>query len=238
MHFFRKGTDLVVRAFQQVTGDAKLIIHTQKPLRAQDLGLDAPGSSRIQIITGTVPAPGLYHLGDVYVYPSRLEGIGLTICEALACGLPVITTDNPPMNEFVDHGENGLLVKVADQKRREDSYYWPMATVDIQDLRSKMQWYVDHPNSVSSHSQQARQSAEVRFSWEKNSRILGDFVEGLQTTGAKRKPGIRMRTAWLAHSLCLAAYARTRGATRTLRETHPLLQKAARTMKRILGIRR
>ena len=32
-------------------------------------------------------------MGDVFVYPSRLEGIGLCVPEALACGLPVITTD-------------------------------------------------------------------------------------------------------------------------------------------------
>jgi glycosyltransferase involved in cell wall biosynthesis len=57
--------------------------------------------SRIEFIEKTIPAPGLYFRGDVFVYPTRLEGIGLCVPEALACGLPVITTENSPMNKFV-----------------------------------------------------------------------------------------------------------------------------------------
>ena len=67
---------------------------------------------RIEFIEKTVSAPGLYFRGDVYLYPTRLEGIGLTICEALASGLPVITTNDAPMNEFVIDGETGYLVDV------------------------------------------------------------------------------------------------------------------------------
>ena len=65
----------------------------------------------LKIYEKTLPAPGLYHLGDVYVYPSRLDGVGLTVGEALACGLPVITTENGPMDEFVEDGFNGRLGK-------------------------------------------------------------------------------------------------------------------------------
>jgi len=39
--------------------------------------------------------------------------------EALACGLPVITTDNAPMNEFVQDGVNGKLVKVKRFQKRQ-----------------------------------------------------------------------------------------------------------------------
>ena len=35
---------------------------------------------------------------------------GLPLYEALAFGMPIITNDNPPMNEIVEDGVNGLLV--------------------------------------------------------------------------------------------------------------------------------
>ena len=109
----RKGTDILVRAFQQVTGNAQLIIHSQVGLdRYASVASLIHNDPRIEFIEATVGAPGLYHLGDVYVYPSRLEGIGLTIAEALACGLPVITTDCAPMNEFVQKDFNGKLVSI------------------------------------------------------------------------------------------------------------------------------
>jgi hypothetical protein len=50
---------------------------------------------------------------DAMLYPSRWEGFGLTMMEALHAGVPVIATDGWPMNELVAHGFNGLLVEAA-----------------------------------------------------------------------------------------------------------------------------
>ena len=47
---------------------------------------------------------------DVCLAPSRWEGLGLHLYEATAFGMPIITNDNPPMNELVTDGVNGLLV--------------------------------------------------------------------------------------------------------------------------------
>ena len=124
---YRKGTDLLLRAFDKVQGKAKLIIHTQV-----DLKLFMPRllssiqrmeiNGKLEVIKGTYGAPGLYHLGDAYVYPSRLDGIGLTIFEALSCGLPVITTDAQPMNERINQ-DIGRLVYVENRISSSDGYY-------------------------------------------------------------------------------------------------------------------
>ena len=53
----------------------------------------------------------LFASADVCVAPSRWEGLGLHLYEAMALGLPVITNDNPPMNEVIVDGDNGLLVR-------------------------------------------------------------------------------------------------------------------------------
>ena len=42
--------------------------------------------------------------------PSRWEGLGLPLYEAIAFGMPAITNDAPPMNEAIHEGVNGVLV--------------------------------------------------------------------------------------------------------------------------------
>ena len=112
----RKGTDLLLQAFAKLTGESRLVVHSQHSLKAslpdlENLISDLEHSNHLRIYERTVPAPGMYHLGDVYVYPSRLDGLGLTVAEALACGLPAIVSDNPPMNEFIQEDNNGRLAR-------------------------------------------------------------------------------------------------------------------------------
>jgi glycosyltransferase involved in cell wall biosynthesis len=51
---------------------------------------------------------------DVYVSSSMHEGFGLVYLEAMAAGLPIVTTDNGGHTDFLVHGENALLVPVGD----------------------------------------------------------------------------------------------------------------------------
>jgi glycosyltransferase involved in cell wall biosynthesis len=53
----------------------------------------------------------LYRAADVFVLPSKSEGMSLVLLEAMAMGLPVIATDLSSNRELVLHGENGLLVE-------------------------------------------------------------------------------------------------------------------------------
>ena len=49
---------------------------------------------------------------DIFVFPSLHEGSALSIYEALACGLPVITTPNA--GSVVRNGEEGYIVPIRD----------------------------------------------------------------------------------------------------------------------------
>lgn len=175
----RKGTGATLEAFQHVRGPAALIIHSQLPLgQLPEIWQNwIAGDSRIRLVGGTVKPPGYYHLGDVYVYPSRLEGIGLTIVEAMACGLPVITTDNGPMNEFVEHGRTGTLVPVEAYLARWDGYYWPESPCRVGALTQAMQNYVDNPGLVIEQQKMARQYAETCRSWMVNAQLLPDRIK-------------------------------------------------------------
>ena len=51
----------------------------------------------------------LYRCADAFVFPSLKEGWGLVVLEAIASGLPVVTSDRPPFKEFLDR-ERAMLV--------------------------------------------------------------------------------------------------------------------------------
>jgi glycosyltransferase involved in cell wall biosynthesis len=169
---FRKGTDFLIDAFYEIKLPCRLIIHSQgdlKKLMPKSLSKinELLNKGKLEIILDTVEAPGLYHLGDVYVYPTRLEGIGLTIAEALSCGLPTIVPDNGPMNEFICP-ETCKVVKVETFKMRDDNYYWPMCEVSISDLKKQMEYYIENQSIIKEISIETRKYAEKQLDWKKN----------------------------------------------------------------------
>lgn len=52
-----------------------------------------------------------YSWADCMCTPSRWEGFGLVFVEALACEAIIVTSDIAPINEYIKHRKNGLLVK-------------------------------------------------------------------------------------------------------------------------------
>jgi glycosyltransferase involved in cell wall biosynthesis len=56
----------------------------------------------------------LYSTASVFFLPTRMEGWGLSIMEAMASGCPVVSTPVGGVTELVHSGENGLLVPVGD----------------------------------------------------------------------------------------------------------------------------
>jgi 1,2-diacylglycerol 3-alpha-glucosyltransferase len=111
----RKPLSEVVEAFGRTTDDRlRLLVKAQvdrKQLKA--VRKRARRDSRIEILVADQSTAE--HLRtvascDVCLTPSRWEGLGLPLYEATAFGMPIITNDDPPMNELVEDGLNGLLV--------------------------------------------------------------------------------------------------------------------------------
>lgn len=63
---------------------------------------------RIRVAPGD-PRPAL-HEADVFVHPTYEDGFGYAPMEALACGVPVVVTEDTGMKEYVREGRNGSVV--------------------------------------------------------------------------------------------------------------------------------
>ncbi len=115
----QKGFDILLKAFRKVLEemDARLIIlgggQGKEPLLrlAGDLA-----------ITGKVSFAGFQEnpykfmsKADIFVLPSRYEGLPMVILEAMACGAPVVSSDcKSGPREILQDGRHGVLVPVED----------------------------------------------------------------------------------------------------------------------------
>ncbi len=85
--------------------------------------------------TGRVP--DLINKSRVFLYPSRREPFGLSIIEAMACGVPVITTDVYGPAEIVTHQYDGLMVSPGDVNELVDAVRTLLSDVELQSRLGK-----------------------------------------------------------------------------------------------------
>lgn len=109
--FYRKGGDRLIEAFTRV--------RAQMPgARLQIVGTaEAPAEPGVEVlgrINDRQRIAQLYAQASVFCLPSRFEPYGLVLMEAMAYGLPCVSTTVCGVPEIVVHGETGLLVPPDD----------------------------------------------------------------------------------------------------------------------------
>ena len=105
-----------------------------------------------------------------------MDGLGLTVAEALSSGLPTIVSDNPPMNEFMNN-KNGKKVKIDRLYSSKNGFYWPICQVNINDLSKCMQFYIDNKSNIKELKKHAREYAEKKLNWGKNATVIYEIFE-------------------------------------------------------------
>ncbi len=161
----RKGGDIVARA-AEMCPEIPLIVYEQ-----QYRGHGASNVRWPQHVNfmGEASCPEqLYAHGDVLLFPSRWEGIGLQALEAQACGMPLICTDAPPMSEY-NHLDKIPCVYRSERLARTIQ----AAESDAEALAGLMRHW--HRRDISEASVQARAWAERR-SWAKQAPRLRDII--------------------------------------------------------------
>ena len=100
--------------------------------------------ARIKWIASTDMPERYYHDASIFVFPSLTEGFGRVTLEAMASGLPVITTENA--RGIVEDGKTGFVVPVRDAKA----------------LAEKIRYLYDHRDVVREMGREARKAVEAK----------------------------------------------------------------------------
>jgi glycosyltransferase involved in cell wall biosynthesis len=105
-----KGGDLLM-AFLEQAGE-KISDYTIL-IAGSNLKLKLAANTKIKYLGALSSAqmPDFYRAVDVFFNPTRLESFGLTNLEAMACGVPVLSTDCSAIPEVVQHLKTGYLAK-------------------------------------------------------------------------------------------------------------------------------
>jgi glycosyltransferase involved in cell wall biosynthesis len=101
----RKGADLLPQIAARCGSDV-VLFHTGSPADKRQF------PSKKMIPLGTLPRdrlPDIYNMSDIFVFPSRLEGFGYAVAEAMACAKPVVCTNGSSLPELIVDGAGGYL---------------------------------------------------------------------------------------------------------------------------------
>lgn len=160
----RKPLAATVQAFKAVKNpDIRLIIKSQA-VRDNSEVFDISDDPRIEHIVDDLDDDeycDLYTSCHISLAPARWEGLGVHLYESIGFGMPVISNDIPPINEVVEHGVSGLLIR--SHPHRVMSNGFKIFDPDEEDLRCRIEELSD-PSRLAELTASTR--AQVgRFSW-------------------------------------------------------------------------
>lgn len=143
---------------------------------ASELWLIGPATTAVQtriggcenvVYKGAVPnrsLPTLLNQCDVFVFPTFFEGFAQVIPEAMACGLPVLSTTSAGA-DIIRNGENG----------------WVISPGDDDSLLERLEYCIRSPQKVADAGRQAHASAQA-LSWERYGRQWATILDEVGRT--------------------------------------------------------
>ncbi len=161
-----KGCHYLVQAFRKLNTDVRLVMAGGSSFSdsyVQSLEQLRDGDERIQMV-GYVYGELLEELWSnayMIVQPSIIEGLSISLIEALSFGKCVLVSDIPENLEVVE--DSAITFRSR----------------DVEDLRAKLQLCVDHPEMVAASADRCRMLAEENFSWPRLVAATEELYESL-----------------------------------------------------------
>jgi glycosyltransferase involved in cell wall biosynthesis len=176
--FPRKGPDLLVQAFIdtfRLSDDVELLIKTFPnrdnviPSIMQGLGERDSEAVPITVIDGSCTYQeliGLYQTATMVVAPSRGEGFGLPLAEAMMLGIPVVTTNYSGQLDFCRPDTAWLVDYTLSPSRAHVAGPFSMwADAKIDELGAQMRAVLEQPELARARSARAKELLGAHFSW-------------------------------------------------------------------------
>ncbi|RJQ43497.1 MAG: glycosyltransferase [Nitrospiraceae bacterium] len=168
---WKKGLDVLVKAFASVKkrrDDVHLLIagndeggyvkKVRKWLKDEGISKDATftglleGSAKLEAFAGS----------DLFVLPSYSENFGMAVIEAMACGLPVIISDQVGIYREVINAEAGVVI-----------------SPDATELAKALANMLDDPDNNIKFKENSRKLVSERFTWDKISGQMMQIYESM-----------------------------------------------------------
>jgi len=190
-HEPRKSLEETIAAFaQEFPADAcpnvELWVKADHPIfphRVAELRARYADQRHVRFVSGFFSDEQMAHLynrADAFVYPTKAEGFGLPCIEALACGLPVITTEYSAQTTFLKH-VRGLFYtvqfEIADLVDQDYAYFYARdyggqgyghwAVPKIESIRAGMRDIYDNIGTWRDRARQASRIIHENFSWDR-----------------------------------------------------------------------
>lgn len=153
----RKGMDVILAALEKIVKTKKNIVYHIVGNGPQRENLETMvinrGLKNYVVFHGFIPnseIQSLYHKADVFVSMSRSESWGQMYLEAMACGLPIISSKNVGSNEIIKDGEFGFLVRQE----------------NVDDLVKKMEYFIKNRGKIKLFGKKARKEVEDKYDWD------------------------------------------------------------------------
>jgi glycosyltransferase involved in cell wall biosynthesis len=166
----RYGVDVLARAFVKVAQereDVRLILLGGGSQGAGIRRILQNGGVEEYVTFGgqisQTDLPRWYHMADLYISPSHVDGSSVSLMEALACGLPCLVSDIPANKEWVFENENGWLFRDGDADQ----------------LAEKILAAMNQREKLPEIGRSSRRSAEMRADWKKNAEALMNVYRSL-----------------------------------------------------------
>ena len=167
-----KGLSCLLNAMAQVADPRlhALIVGSDNPVPFRHLTTELRLEGRIQFCAPRADAEQYYAAADAYVGPSLNDAFAQPPAEAMACGLPVITSRKNGGSEIITHGCDGLIL--------EDP-------TDSRGLADMIRNLIDDASLRNRLGAAAAETAR-RFTWERNAAQMRDFFEKAAGQSSRR----------------------------------------------------
>jgi UDP-glucose:(heptosyl)LPS alpha-1,3-glucosyltransferase len=106
----QKGAAEALRAVARVPGTRLALVSFSDQRGAAALAAELGVRDRVTFVPGSDRVERFYAAADVFLYPTLYDTFGMVIAEAMASGLPVVTTATAGASELIEDGVDGLVV--------------------------------------------------------------------------------------------------------------------------------
>ncbi|HQX17042.1 MAG TPA: glycosyltransferase family 4 protein [Anaerolineales bacterium] len=166
------GVDVLAKAFVKVASvnpDVNLILlgGGSQSARIRQILMNGGVMERVHFggQVGQGDLPRWYHMADIYISPSHVDGSSVTLMEAMASGLPCLVSDIAGNKEWIEDGVNGWLFRDG----------------DVDDLAEKILSAIKSKREFRRIGELARKTAEERADWRKNFGTLLEAYEKVKS---------------------------------------------------------